>query len=218
MPDSLSAADAVLFDLDGVLVDSRHAFATSLNAALAGNGLEERPAAELHRFLGPPLEMTMRELVGDDPALVDSCVAAYRGRLREHGPRESRPYDGIPEVVAMLASAMPLAVATSKPQALAEPLLEAFGLAGHFAVIVGPSMEARDEPKAVTIERALRHLPAGASPVMVGDRRYDVIGARAHGLPCAGALWGVGGEEELREAGAAALVAEPRDLVALLGA
>jgi phosphoglycolate phosphatase len=218
MTDALAAADAVLFDLDGVLVDSRAAFATSLNAALAAHGLPQRPAEELHRYLGPPLHHTMRELAGEDEELVESCVAAYRARVRLKGPEESWLFEGIAEAVAALAEVMPLAVATSKPQALAAPLLEALGLADRFVAIVGPSLEAREESKATTIGRALERLPAGSSPVMVGDRKYDVLGAREHGLSCVGVLWGVGDEEELRAAGAATLVARPAELRTLLGA
>lgn len=215
---SLSDSDAVLFDLDGVLVDSRRSFTTSLNAALAAHGLPERPSEQLVVHLGPPMHQTMRELVGGDEDLVESCIAAYRARVREHGPEESRLYDGIAEAVRAIAAVKPVVVATSKPQPLAELLLSAHGLADAFTAIVGPALDARDEPKAATIDRALGHLPPSAAAVMVGDRRYDVIGAQAHGLPCVGVLWGVGDAAELRAAGAATLVEHPRELPPLVGA
>lgn len=217
MPASL-AADAILFDLDGVLVDSRAAFATSLNHALVTHGLEARPPEDLHRYLGPPLHATLQALIGGDEPLIAACVETYRASLREHGARESALFDGIADAVGALARDVPLVVATSKPQALAQPLLAELGLADHFVAIIGPSLEARAEPKAVTIGRALEHLSAGARAVMVGDRRYDVLGAQAHGLPCVGVLWGIGDEAELRDAGAVALAERPEDLLTLLGA
>lgn len=216
MPSAL-AADAVLFDLDGVLVDSRAAFANSLNHALVRHGLPARPPEDLHRYLGPPLHATVEALVGGDEELIAACVETYRARLRDHGPRESTLFDGIADAVGVLAANLPLAVATSKPQALAEPLLVALGLADRFVAIVGPSLEARAESKSVTIARALKHFPAGGRTVMVGDRRHDVMGAQAHGLPCVGVLWGIGDEQELRDAGAVALAERPDELPVLLG-
>jgi phosphoglycolate phosphatase len=211
----LSAADAVLFDLDGVLVDSRVAFVRSFNAALAEHGLEERPAEELLVHLGPPLHRTLRRYAADD-AQADALVLSYRARYRRTMADESAVFDGIPEALEELAATRPLVVATSKAQALAEPLLEQLGLRERFGAVYGPQLQARDESKSLTIARALEGLPHARRPVMVGDRKFDVLGARAHDMPCVGVLWGIGSERELREAGAAALVESPRELVALL--
>jgi phosphoglycolate phosphatase len=213
------SADAVLFDLDGVLVDSRAAFAGSVNAALADHGLPERPAQELHRYLGPPLHRTFAALApgaGEDE--LDALVLGYRARYGAVMVAESTLFPGIAETLAQLAEAVPLVVATSKAEALARPLLEGLGVAGHFRAIVGPSLQARDESKSLTIARALEGLPHARRPVMVGDRKFDVLGARAHGMPCIGVLWGIGSEQELRDAGAAALASAPAELPALLGA
>lgn len=211
----LDGADAVLFDLDGVLVDSRTAFVRSVNAALSEHGLEERPADELLQYLGPPLHRTM-ELFAADEAQADALVLSYRARYRRTMADESAVFAGIPEALEELAATRPLVVATSKAQALAEPLLEQLGLRERFGAVYGPRLQARDEAKSLTIARALEGLPHARSPVMVGDRKFDVLGARAHDMPCVGVLWGIGSEQELREAGAVALVAEPRELVALL--
>jgi phosphoglycolate phosphatase len=207
-------ADAAIFDLDGVLADSRLAFARCVNAALAGAGLPERPPEELHPFLGPPLYGTFVQLTGDE-AVAQACLDAYRARYREHSAAETTVPDGMAEAIRELADHMPLAVATSKARALSVPLLEALGLLDRFAVVEGPALDAHLEPKAETIGRALRGLPVDARPVMVGDTRFDVVGAHAHGLPCIGVLWGIGSEEELREAGADAIAATPADVVEL---
>jgi phosphoglycolate phosphatase len=212
----LTGADAVLFDLDGVLVDSRVAFVASINAALGEHGIPQREAAELLPHLGPPLHRTMA-LFAKDEEQVDTLVVSYRARYRETMADESAVFDGIPEALEVLAARMPLVVATSKSRALAEPLLEQLGLRDHFQEIYGPSLQARDEAKSLTIARALEGLPFARRAVMVGDRKFDVVGARAHELPCVGVLWGIGSEQELRNAGAVALVAEPSELVELLG-
>jgi phosphoglycolate phosphatase len=211
-------ADAVLFDLDGVLVDSRAAFAGSVNAVLAEHGHAERPADELHAYLGPPLHRTFAALVPDAAdAELDALVLGYRARYGSVMVAQSTLFPGIAEALATIAEAVPLVVATSKAQALARPLLEGLGVADHFGAIVGPSLQARDESKSLTIARALEGLPHARRPVMVGDRKFDVLGARAHGMPCIGVLWGIGTERELRDAGAAALARAPAELPDLLG-
>jgi phosphoglycolate phosphatase len=208
--------DAVLFDLDGVLVDSRVPFARSVNAALVAHGIEPLPEAQLHGFLGPPLHSTFRTLVGDD-ALVEPCVDAYRARYRSVMAEETPIFDGIDDALAELAARVPLVVATSKARALAEPLLEALGLRRHFLAVVGPELAALEETKTETVARALRELPAGSERVaMVGDRRFDMAAARHHGLHGIGALWGIGSADELRAAGADVLAERPADLPALL--
>jgi phosphoglycolate phosphatase len=207
-------ADAVIFDLDGVLADSRVAFTRCVNAALVAAGAPERPPDELYRFLGPPLRATFAHLTGDD-TLADGCLDVYRRRYRAHSAAETTVPEGVADAVAALSQRMPLAVATSKPRPLAVPLIEALGLLDRFAVVEGPALGAHLEPKAETIGRALQRLPAGVRPVMVGDTRFDVEGAHAHGLQCIGVLWGIGSEAELRDAGADAIAPTPADLLEL---
>ncbi len=207
-------ADAVLFDLDGVIVDSRVPFAGCVNAALREHGLPERPAQELYPFIGPPLHDTFLVLGAGDRAR--SCVDSYRRHYRLLAADTTPVMPGMREVLNELAQRMPIALATSKSRALAEPLLEALGLRGCFRVVSGPGLEAMAEPKAQTIGRALAGLPGVRRPVMVGDREYDVIGARANGLPTIGVLWGIGSAAELRAAGAWRLAATSGELPALV--
>src|SRR5208337_212352 len=100
-------------------------------------------------------------------------------------------------------------VATSKPHALAEPLLEALQLRDFFDAVVGPELDSENESKAATVARAMRELPPNAQPVMVGDRKYDIAAAHEHGIRAVGVLWGIGSEDELTTAGADALAHTP---------
>ncbi len=216
----LAHPDAVLFDLDGTLIDSRAAFVHAMNHALEAVGLSPRTAAELHGYLGPPIHETLTEHMRVPDALVEAIVAGYREHYAAHGAAETTVYPGIAELLKRLHGRVRLAVATSKPEPSATRMLRELGLARFFEAICGPELEAVNESKATTVGRALELLPRRAAvrrAVMVGDRLYDVIGAREHGLPTIGVLWGVGSEAELRAAGAAALVASPGALPALLG-
>jgi len=102
-------------------------------------------------------------------------------------------------------------VATSKPYHFAEPLLRHMGLREHFAVVAGPKLDHKLETKAETILNALGEL-GEVEAVMVGDRSFDVFGARANGLPCIGVTWGIGHREELQAAGADAIIDDPVEL------
>jgi phosphoglycolate phosphatase len=226
--DSLSVR-AVLFDLDGVLVDSRGPIAGSINHALEANGLEQAPDAQLHGRIGDPLGPIFEALLderGADRGLTARLIESYRERYRVACIDDARAFDGIERLLADLARRLPLAVVTSKPVEFARPILEHLGLATHFGPICGPPLARTDgEPKAHIAGRALTALalspgPLGVPPVaaMVGDRHHDVRAGRALGLATVGVLWGIGGEAELREAGALHLVETPGQLGRLLEA
>ena len=209
--------DAILFDLDGTIIDSRVPFVTSVNYTLAAHGRPQREAAELVHHLGPPTLVTFTELFGDDEQLLNSALATYRGHYNRTSTATTLVYPGVRELLQSLHGRVPLAVATSKVGTSAAALLEHLGLTGLFDVIHGPLESALADPKAVTIAETLAELAGPQRPVMVGDRRYDVEGAAAHGVPTIGVLWGAGSEQELRAAGAAALVAAPDEIPLLLG-
>lgn len=211
----MTGHDAVLFDLDGVLVDSRVPFAQSVNGALVEHGLPPRPAHELHGYLGPPIHETFQALVGDQ-SILQSCVDSYRRRYREMAARETLVFPGVAEILEALSNEVPLLVATSKPRVLAEPLLEALDLRGYFQAVIGPELDSESEEKAVTVARAIGLLPGDTRAVMVGDRRYDVVAAHANGILAIGVLWGIGSEAELRAAAADAIVRTPAELRTLL--
>jgi phosphoglycolate phosphatase len=209
----------LLFDLDGVIADSRVAITRCMNHALAGHGLETRPEAELARHIGPPLVVAFRELLAAqeaDPALAEACVALYRERYETACVVETMLYAGVDRAVERLAARRPLAVATSKPTHYAEPILRELGLREAFRAVVGPSLDPAGEPKSATVGRALAALDVPGPGVMVGDRRHDVEAARAHGLAAVGVTWGFGTREELETAGADRILDVPHDLTTLL--
>lgn len=222
MPPDATAAlpaepDAVLFDLDGTIIDSTVPFVTSLNYALAAHGQRLREPEEVLHYLGPPTHAAFTDMLGDDPQLVDTVVATYRDHYARTSTETTFAYEGIPELLRGLHGRIPLAVATSKIGPSAVMLLEHLGLAELFDAICGPLPSAVNEPKAVTVAQALAALGGPRRPVMVGDRLYDVEGAREQGVPTIGVLWGAGSEQELREAGAAAIVDSPEEIPPLLG-
>jgi phosphoglycolate phosphatase len=207
---------SVLFDLDGVLVDSRAAITGCINHALVEHGYSAQPAKTLYRFIGPSLAVAFAELTlaPPDSALVASCLDSYRARYAEVSLRETVVTPGIDTVLEELARRYRLAVATSKPLALAEPLLSALGLRSFFTAVAGPDLSVLGESKARTIEVALEMVGHQTRAVMIGDRLHDIAGAQAHSLPSIGVTWGIGSTEELRAAGAGSVVDVPAKLPA----
>lgn len=205
---------ALLFDLDGVLVDSRVAITDCINHALAEHGLPGRSPESLRRYIGPPLAAAFVEMTGEAPdsALVASCVAAYRSRYATASLRDTTVIPGIAETVASLARHVRLAVATSKPVAFAEPLLQQLGLRRFFTAVAGPDATVQGEDKAQTIAKALAALGHPERAVMVGDRSFDILGARARAIRSIGVTWGIGGREELEAAGADTVINTPAQL------
>jgi phosphoglycolate phosphatase len=207
---------AVIFDLDGVLVDSRVAITTCLNHALAQHGAPERPPEDLYRFIGPALADAFAELLGHprDAEVVVGCVRAYRAAYRDVSVRLTILVPGMAEVLDQIDA--PMGIASSKPVAFSEPILETLGIRHHFDVVAGPDLNPFGETKTTTIATALEVL--GRRALMIGDRHHDIEGAHANGIECLGVTWGIGSRAELEGAGAAAIVERPTDLPAAIQA
>jgi phosphoglycolate phosphatase len=202
---------ALLFDLDGVLADSAGTIIPCLNDALEALGQPRRSDAEIRAIIGPPTEDGFAQLLGvarDDP-LVDRGVSEYRERYARALHRTTS-FPGVPEAVTALAEDHLLGVATSKPRRFALPVLEAIGIAPLFAYVAGPEPGGPSDKHAMVAEAAAA-LPGATT--MVGDRRYDVEAAQAHGLRAVAVTWGFGSREEL--AAADVLIDAPAELLEL---
>lgn len=209
----------VLFDLDGTLSDSAPGILSSLRHAFGELDLEWLDDDAAHALLGPPFYLTLPPLVGADR--VDDVIARYRRHYVEGGGMfDTAVYAGVAEVVqALSARGVRLAVATSKPEVHAATILEHLGLRHHFDTVGGDTLDGALGSKALVVGEVLRRLgePDPASVLMVGDRSHDVAGAAAHGVGCAGVLWGYGSAAELTAAGALMLAEQPVELLALIG-
>ncbi len=204
----------VLFDFDGTVFDTVEGITKSIQYAIRKHGYDAE-LEELRCFAGPPLIQKFMEVYGVTQEQAKQMLADYRERYVPIGIYESRPFPGIAEMLSSLHRAgKTIGLATSKPQTMAELLLERSGMKEHFDVIVGSTPGAGDDAKWQIVTRAMKL--CGAAPentVLVGDTKYDVEGAKLCGIPCIGVRWGYAAEGELETAGAAAIVETMEELV-----
>ncbi len=207
---------AILFDLDGTLTDSGEGIINSVIPALEHYGIAIPSREELRVFVGPPLHDTFLRF-GVPADQLENATKIYRSRYIPIGKFENAPYPGIPELLETLkAQGHKLFVATSKPEPMAVEILEHFDLARYFDRICGASMDTSRSSKEAVIAYLLEQNGSAENMVMVGDTKYDVIGAKAHGIPTIGVSWGYGEIDEMLEAGAAAIAQTTQELLELL--
>jgi len=198
-------ARAVLFDLDGTLVDSLADIAASVNAALASVGASPKPLAEITPRIGEPLAGIFRALLpAADGAAIEAACAAYRAHYFDNCDRASRLYPGVIACLERLAPT-PLGIATTKATYQAVRVCEAFDLARRFAVIQGCDGIPHKPDPAVVLAALARLGVAPEGAWMVGDTVLDLRAGRAAGCRVCAVTYGIGARE--------ALAAEAPDLL-----
>ena len=207
----------ILFDLDGTLTDSKEGILNCLRYAFEKLGDPIPPESTLIRFIGPPLQDSFMRFCGFSQERAAEGVRLFRERYAPIGKFENAAAPGLPALCARLAvRGYVLALASSKPEEMCVPICEKFGYAPYLTAIVGSPPEG-DWEKADVIRECLRRLGVGeaekAAVLMVGDRKFDVLGARACGVDCVGVeFFGYAAPGELEEAGAVAVVRTAEEL------
>lgn len=196
----------ILFDLDGTLTDSGEGIINCAAMALEHFGLPVPSREKMRVFVGPPLhESFINHGVPADR--VEEAIKIYRSRYNPIGKFENTPYPGIHDLLAALkAEGYKLYVATSKPEVMAVEILEHFHMAHYFDLICGASLDLSRNSKEDVIAYLLEQASRDSNIVMVGDTKYDVLGAKHHGIPTIGVSWGYGTVSDMQNAGAAMIV------------
>jgi phosphoglycolate phosphatase len=209
----------LFFDMDGTLIDSEIGITRCVAHALVQMGLEVPSHAELRHWIGPSLRTSFAPLLCDDEK-VEQAVLHYRDRFELHGWAEHEIYAGIGEAVEVLhAAGHRLAVVTAKNEPHARKIAAHLPFGHRFVDVIGATVDGSRSHKPDLIAEALRRLEVPPDECwMIGDRRMDIEGALHHGMRHVGVLWGFGGEDELRAAGAQCLAARPDQLPLLLAA
>ena len=193
----------VLFDLDGTLTDPKVGITASVRYAMVEMKRPLAPETNLDWCIGPPLHDSFRILLQtDDPALIEQGVTAFREYFSVTGLLENEVYDGIPDLLtALYGQGMRCYVATAKPTVYAEKIIAHFGLNSYFVRVYGSELDGRNARK----EDLIRHILqaerlSAATTMMVGDRKYDIVGAKKNGLRTTAVSYGYGSIDEINAA------------------
>ena len=194
----------LFFDLDGTLIDPLVGISYSASMALGHFGIYVTDKQELSKFVGPPLRETFTRCYGIPEDRADEALHEFRKYYSTFGIFECDTYKHIPELLAALwKEGYRILLATSKPEVFAKKILEFHRIDVYFWDICGSNLDGTRERKEEVVEFAMSVCRAHPDEVlMIGDRSYDVLGARAHGIDSVGVLWGYGTRQELEEAGA----------------
>ena len=207
---------AILFDLDGTLLDTLQDLIDSTNATLAHFGYPLRTAEEVRQFVGNGakrlFELALPE--GSTPQTVAEALAWFKEYYPAHSQIKTKPYDGILEALEEIRKEFPVAVVSNKPDVAAKPLCKTY-----FGDIYaqGESSACPRKPAPDMVFAAMKAIGA-ESCIYVGDSEVDVLTAKNAGVPCLSVIWGFRDKQILVEAGAEHFCENPKDLLKLLKA
>ncbi|MBQ2900457.1 MAG: HAD family hydrolase [Agathobacter sp.] len=206
----------ILFDLDGTLTNPEIGITSSVMYALEKFNIKVEDRKELHPFIGPPLTYSFQTYYGLSEADSELAVKYYRERFSVKGLYENEVYDGVEKMLQELKkSGKTLIIATSKPEEFTLKILAHFDLLKYFDFVAGATMDGSRGEKADVIRYALEisGIEEKSEAIMIGDRKYDILGAKENGIDSMGVLFGFGDYEELTNAGANYIAKTVADII-----
>lgn len=209
----------ILFDLDGTLTDPYEGISKCISYALKGMNFPLHQ--DYKKFIGPPLTYSFVNFCGMSDKEAVEAVKIYRERFSTVGLFENKVYEGIPNLLAFLKdSGAKLAVATSKPTCFSQRILDKFDLNKYFDVLVGSELNGDRIEKSQVVKECIKKLGIKNSELdftyMVGDRKYDIIGAKENFVKSIGVEYGYAQGDELTQYGADYIVKDVSSLMQLL--
>jgi phosphoglycolate phosphatase len=191
-----------LFDLDGTLSDPKVGVFNSIIYACEKWNIRDYTVEELYSFIGPPLHYSFQRRFNLSKEDAAAIVKDYRVYYEQKGKFENVIYPGILDLLKDLkAAGITVGVATSKPTHFSVQIMEKFGLAPYIDALVGSNLDNTMSEKKDIIEAVLLKLnsPDKSATVMIGDRMFDIDGAKANGIDSIGVMYGYGSAEEFNE-------------------
>ena len=204
---------AILFDLDGTLLDTLGDLHASTNAVLRSFGYPARTIDEVRRFVGNGARVLIQQAVpAGEEHRVEEVLAAFQAYYAAHCDILTRPYSGVPELLAELGEKYPLAVVSNKPDRAVKELAKIYFPALYAR---GESTDCPRKPAPDMVRMAIQALGA-ENCIYVGDSEVDVMTAKNAGVPCIAVTWGFRDKRELEEAGAEVFCQKAEDLAGIL--
>ena len=190
----------IFWDMDGTIIDSYPGVVESVLYALDYFGMTETDPEIMRTFIGPPLRVTFGQTYHMEEAQIEEAVAKYRENYNGGGMYKCSLFPGVVEAMdAFRRAGYKQIIASSKPEYMCRLILERFELIEKMDDVVGASLDGRIDTKLQVLEEAFRRLgsPDKSQVVLIGDTKYDAIGAGEIGIDCIGITYGFGTREEL---------------------
>lgn len=208
--------ETYVFDLDGTLLETLKDLATSTNYALRTHNMPEHSIEDVRMFVGNGVKKLMERAIpnGLDNPQFEEVYATFRQHYLEHNLDTTKPYDGIPELLAELkARGKNLAIVSNKFYAATQELARHF-FPDTIQVAIGERENIKKKPAPDTVLEALRQLGASReTAVYIGDSDVDIMTAKNCNIPCVSVLWGFRDKEFLTQHGATFFVEKPSQLL-----
>lgn len=211
----------IFWDMDGTIINSYPGVIESALYALNHFGLTETNPENLRMFIGPPLRVTFGEIYHMNEAQIETAVAKYRENYNAGGMFKCEVFPGVVDAMDALKKAgYKQLIASSKPEHMCRLILERFDLLEKMDDVVGASLDGKRDTKIQVLEEAFRRLdnPDKHQVVLIGDTKYDAIGAAQMGIDCIGITYGFGTKEELEKHGAKMIFSTIEEVIAYLSA
>lgn len=206
----------ILFDLDGTLTNPEIGITNCVMYALKKFGIKVEDRKELHPFIGPPIQYSFQHFYGFSKEDSKQAVVYFRERFSAIGLYENEVFEGVEELLKNLKKqGKKIILATCKLEEYAIAILKYFHIYEYFDFIAGSTVDGSRGEKEEVISYALKmnNIKDKSKVIMVGDRKYDIIGAKKNDLDSIGVLFGFGDYEELRDAGATYIAKSVSDIL-----
>lgn len=219
----MSKYNYILFDLDGTITEPFKGISGGIIHALNKSGVEVPDNSTLRKFIGPPLRDSFRDFCGFTAEQAEEATVYYREYYSVNGLVENDIMLGMDEALKTLnEQGYKLYVATSKPEKYAKIILDNLGLLSYFDIVAGASFDGSRDKKELVIEYLLEQIKEKyeefdmTQSIMVGDRYFDINGAKYFNMDSVGVTFGYGDYEELSQAGATYVVDTAQELVDII--
>ncbi len=213
----------VLFDLDGTITEPFKGISNGIIYALDKFGIMVEDKSTLRKFIGPPLRDSFRDFCGFSDEQAEEATTYYREYYGVKGLEENDVMPGMDRALEKLYNqGYKIYLATSKPEKFAKIILENLGLLQYFDIAAGASFDGSRDKKELVIEYLIEQIKSKNSDfsiseaVMVGDRHFDIAGAKYFNMDSVGVTFGYGDYEELKSAGATFVVDSSEELVRVI--
>ena len=209
----------ILFDLDGTVSDTGEGIYNGVKYALEKYGITENNKTTLNNFIGPPLVDSFMKYYSFSKEKALQAVEYYREFYKSKGIYQNTLYNGISELIKTLKQqGKKVILATSKPQPFAEIILKQYDLLKFFDCVVGATFDDSLNYKSDVIRVALENsgVTDKSMAIMIGDRHYDIEGAKENNIDSIGVIYGYGDLEELKNADANYIAENTQDILNII--